>query len=71
VHWRAKVTQVIIRPEREEDEPATARLVEAAFGRADETRLVDRLRADGDTVISLVARVDASIVGHGSGVGSA
>ena len=37
---------------------------EAAFGDLDEADLVDRLRADGYALISLVAEVDAGIVGR-------
>ena len=37
---------------------------EAAFGGLDEADLVDRLRADGYALISLVAEVDTGIVGH-------
>jgi putative acetyltransferase len=37
---------------------------EAAFGGLDEAELVDKLRADGHALVSLVAEVDAGIVGH-------
>ena len=37
---------------------------EAAFGSPDETDLVDKLRADGHALISLVAEHDAGLVGH-------
>ncbi len=37
---------------------------EAAFGRPDEADLVDNLRADGHALISLVAQLDAGLVGH-------
>lgn len=39
-------------------------LVETAFGRPDEARLVDALAADGDIVLELVAEREASIIGH-------
>lgn len=39
-------------------------VIAAAFGRPDEARLVDRLRADGDSVISLVAFDQNEIIGH-------
>jgi len=39
-------------------------LVAAAFGQADEADLVDRLRADGDALVELVAEDDGGIVGH-------
>jgi len=37
---------------------------EAAFGISDEADLVDKLRAEGHALISLVAESDAGIVGH-------
>jgi putative acetyltransferase len=39
-------------------------IYEAAFGDPDEADLVDRLRADGHALISLVAELDAGLVGH-------
>ena len=54
---------MIVRPEEEADEAAIRVLLEAAFPGPDEARLVDRLRADGDVELSLVA-VDDTIVGH-------
>jgi putative acetyltransferase len=53
-----------IREERPEDRAAIRAVVEAAFGQALEADLVDRLRADGDSVISLVADEDGAVVGH-------
>src|SRR5258708_920422 len=55
---------MIIRAEKQDDERAIARVVEQAFGRTDEARLVDRLRSDGDAVISLVADAGSAILGH-------
>ena len=47
------------------DEHGSIRAVNgAAFGRFDEADLVDRLRTDGDTIISLVAVRGNRIVGH-------
>lgn len=46
------------------DHPAIATLVEAAFGKPDEARLVERLRADGDVVFELVAEEAGEIAGH-------
>lgn len=40
------------------------RINEAAFGGADEADLVDKLRTDGHALISLVAELDAGLVGH-------
>jgi putative acetyltransferase len=37
---------------------------EAAFGSSDEADLVDKLRAEGHALISLVAEFDAGMVGH-------
>ena len=53
-----------IREEEPSDIPAIRELVTAAFGRAAEADLVDRLRADGDAVISLVATEGGELVGH-------
>jgi len=55
---------MLIRGEEPADIPAIRRLVENAFGRADEARLVEWIRDDGDAVISGVAVEDDSIVGH-------
>lgn len=53
-----------IRPERPGDAAVIRAVVEAAFGRRDEAELVDRLRQDGDSVISLVAVDGHRIAGH-------
>src|SRR5262245_56651393 len=46
-------------------ECASVRVVnEAAFGGSEEADLVDKLRARGDALISLLAEVDRLIVGH-------
>ena len=55
---------VIIRPETAADGGAIGDVNCAAFGGCDETDLVDRLRADGDLLLSLVADDDGRIVGH-------
>jgi len=55
---------MIIRDEEEADRAAIRDLVTAAFGQSDEADLVDWLRADGDSVISLVAVDEDRIVGH-------
>ena len=52
-----------IREERPGDHAAIRAVVTAAFGRADEADLVDALRANGDSVLSLVAEEDR-IIGH-------
>jgi putative acetyltransferase len=55
---------VLIRPAAAGDEAAIRRLVEAAFGRPDEARLVDALRERDELAFSLVATHGSSIVGH-------
>ena len=55
---------VTYRGEQPGDEAAIARLLTAAFGRDDETRLVDRLRAGGHARHSWVAEAERTIVGH-------
>lgn len=54
----------MIRYAKQSDHLAIAALVEAAFGRADEARLVEALRADGDAMFELVADEDDAVVGH-------
>jgi putative acetyltransferase len=54
----------MIRYARSNDHAAIAAVVEAAFGRADEARLVDALRANGDVMFELVAEEDGAVVGH-------
>lgn len=56
--------RVRIRSETPEDRKAVRQVHLAAFGRPDEARLVDRLRAEGHHRISLVAEKDARLVGH-------
>lgn len=63
------MSAVEIRPERRGDAPAIFALTEAAFrdmpfSDGDEQHLVDRLRADGDLTLSLVAEDAERIVGH-------
>lgn len=55
---------MIIRPEIPHDRDAIRHLHEAAFETPAEAGLVDRLRADGDAVIGLVALADGQIAGH-------
>lgn len=55
---------IAIRPERPEDAPAIRSILVAAFGGEDEARLVERLRADGDAALSLVAVEEGRVVGH-------
>ncbi|MEX0675837.1 MAG: N-acetyltransferase [Pirellulales bacterium] len=53
-----------IRVENPDDGPAISRVNRLAFGRQDEARLAERLREGGWARISLVAQLDAQIVGH-------
>lgn len=46
------------------DYPAIRQVERHAFGRDDEANLVERLRADGDALIDLVAATDIAIQGH-------
>src|SRR5262245_38185079 len=58
---------ITIRKETPEDHAAVRVIVEQAFGQPDEANLVDRLRANGKAVVSLVAVTtgeDARTVGH-------
>ena len=54
---------VRIRPEEPQDWPEIRALIEAAFGSNAEADLVQRLREDGDLVLSLAAD-DGNPVGH-------
>lgn len=54
----------MIRYARPGDHAAIAEVNELAFGQADEARLVERLRADGDVLFELVAVEDGAVVGH-------
>jgi putative acetyltransferase len=53
-----------MRDEKQADSEAIHELVAAAFRRPDEAVLVDCLRSDGASVISLVAVESYEIVGH-------
>ena len=55
---------MIIRDESPSDVKAIRHVIESAFGRTAEADLVDRLQADGDAVISLVAVDDDRLIGH-------
>lgn len=56
--------EVLIRTEHAGDEVAVADLNDAAFGGADESRLVELLRRSGHPTISLVATTRNEVVGH-------
>ncbi|MGH9688314.1 MAG: GNAT family N-acetyltransferase [Candidatus Acidiferrales bacterium] len=53
-----------VREEGPEDRPLVRRVNEAAFGRADEADLVERLRGENAVLVSLVAEIDSAIVGY-------
>jgi len=55
---------MIIRDATPTDHAVIRDLVAAAFGQPDEADLVERLRADGDAAIALVAEDNGSVVGH-------
>ncbi len=55
---------MLIREETEEDVPTIRQVVRAAFSSDVEPDLADRLRADGDTVYSIVAEDRDEIIGH-------
>jgi putative acetyltransferase len=55
---------MIVAPERLDHHAAVRDLLLSAFPSADEADLVERLRRDGDAVISLVATDDDRVVGH-------
>jgi putative acetyltransferase len=55
---------MIVRLETPADIAAIRIVEEIAFGRRDEARLVDDLRAEGDAVFSLVAEEEGIIAGH-------
>ena len=57
-------TRCQIGEETAEDWPQVRRVNEAAFGRRDEADLVEQLRAENAVLASLVAQVDADVVGH-------
>ena len=57
-------TQAAVRAEAPADAAAIRAVHRQAFGQAAEADLVDRLRADGDVIASLVAERDDGIVGH-------
>lgn len=54
----------IIRPVEPDDRAAIHAIEERAFGRPDEANLVERLVADGDVVLELVAERHGEILGH-------
>lgn len=47
-----------------DDQQLVSALVEAAFNQPDESRIVDRLRAEGDMAFEYVSEVEGKILGH-------
>ena len=54
----------MIRTIEDGDFVAVRTVVTAAFGQAEEAELVERLRADGDALVELVAEREGEVVGH-------
>jgi putative acetyltransferase len=54
----------LLRPELAADAVAVRAVLEAAFGGTTEADVVDRLRADGDLLLALVAQSEAGVVGY-------
>ena len=55
---------MIIRGAMARDHAAISLLVAAAFGRTDESIIIDRVRAAGEALVELVAEMDGEIAGH-------
>lgn len=55
---------LVVRPETPEDAGRVHDLVAAAFDSDLEANLIDKLRADGDLVLSLVAELDGKLAGY-------
>jgi putative acetyltransferase len=52
------------REERPHDQKAIFHVVSCAFAQLAEAQLIEKLREDGDIVVSLVAEEDGQVVGH-------
>jgi putative acetyltransferase len=57
-------TELVIREETPADHPVVRELNRLAFGQDDEANLVDALRADQYTRLSLVAEKNGAVIGH-------
>ena len=55
---------IVIRPEGLLDHDAVHKVNEIAFGRRDEADLVEALRRESGSYVSLVAELDGDVVGH-------
>jgi putative acetyltransferase len=58
------MTEFTVRDARPEDYPAIAALNTKAFDRPDEAAIAQRLRAEGDVMMEIVAEADGQIIGH-------
>jgi putative acetyltransferase len=58
------MSNVLIREEERADIPEIRKIIEEAFLQPAEANLVDRLRADGESVVSVVAVDEGRVVGH-------
>lgn len=58
------MTEPVIRAERADDREAVRAVTAAAFESVAEADLVERLHADGDAEIALVAEAEGRLVGH-------
>lgn len=61
---KPELVSLTVRPETTEDFATVRQIDESAFGRADEANLVESLRSESAILLSLVAEVQSSIVGH-------
>ena len=57
-------TEATIRVARPEDDPAIHDVHRTSFPSEEEANLVDRLRADGDALVSVVAVLEDAVIGH-------
>ena len=63
-HGVAPLPGLIVRHEVSSDIATTDSLLEQAFGRPDEARLVEALRGEGSILLSLIAEIDGCVAGH-------
>jgi putative acetyltransferase len=57
-------TPILVREEQPRDREQVRKVNKTAFGRFDEADLIDKLRAEGAVLLSLVAEVDGQVIGH-------
>jgi putative acetyltransferase len=61
---RARDSDVCVRDEQPGDREHVRTVNEAAFGRRDEADLIESLRREGAVLVSLVAEIENTIIGH-------